>query len=151
MVRTTVMILAVLIMAVHANAAGIGLLLPGQDYKTEARSVLARECAKLILTDNSRTIFITCDLKNGDLITANAKLGGAVFSITYRTPSEMGRPQFVVQVLEALGFEGAGEACMVHRRPAECWTRGEETLEIPVARDPAGRWVAVHEDMAHAS
>lgn len=128
-------------------SAEIGVIVPGQDYVSQARPALERECTKLIVSDNGREVFITCDLKNGDLITANAVLGGPVYWITYRTPAQIERFQFVGNARETLGFEGEAQACVVSRQPAECWTRGDLTLQIPFGRDPSGRWVAVHEDL----
>lgn len=140
------MLIAGLAVAGPAGAVEIDLLRPGQNFEAEARSILDRECTRLILSDNGRDIFITCDLTSGDLITANAKMGGAVYWITYRTGSEMTRPQFVAETQNALGFEGEGTPCGSGQRAADCWSRGSALLQIPMARDPGGRWVAVHED-----
>ena len=128
--------------------AGPGTILPGQDFATSARPALQAACTNLILTDNATSHLITCDLPGGDLITANAALGGVVYWVTYRTPAPMERAAFVDQTLAALGLSGAGAPCLLNRSAAECWERGSETLHIPLARDPAGRWMAVHEDPA---
>ena len=129
-----------------AAALEIGLVRPGQDFAGEARGVLEQVCARLVLTDNALKIFITCDLRSGDLMTANASVGGAVYWITYRSEARMPRSAFVQDVLAALDFEGEGAPCGSGARAAECWTSGSLRLEILNAPDPAGRWVVVEQD-----
>lgn len=137
---------SVLLVTGPALALEIGLIRPGQDLAGEARGVLQHSCTRLIVTDNAREDFITCDLKNGDLLTANAVKGGPIYWITYRTEARASRAGFVEDVRSALGYQGPATPCGSGLRAAECWRNGSLRLEILNAADPAGRWVAVEED-----
>lgn len=141
-------VLTAWVLGVLPAQAGPGTILPGQDFATSARPALQAACTTLILTDTATNHLITCDLPGGDLITANAALGGVVYWVTHRTHAPVDRAAFVDQTLATLGLSGPGTPCQLNRSAAECWERGSETLHIPLARDPAGRWMAVHEDTA---
>ena len=114
---------------------------------SQIQDYLRSECTRLIIGEREGEQFITCDLPEGRLITANLSPKDRITYSVYRETNDRLWPEeFARAVAAELGFEGAGEQCMVHRDASLCWSRGTTRLWVYLDRDSAGRLAAFQSD-----
>ncbi|MDP3523994.1 MAG: hypothetical protein Q8S27_05405, partial [Hoeflea sp.] len=99
---------------------------------SQIKSYLEKECTDLTIGgNNSGEQFITCELPQGRLITANLSAKDRITYSVYReTNDTLSAEQFGAAIAAELGFAGAGEPCMVYSNASLCWSRGTTKLWV---------------------
>jgi hypothetical protein len=111
---------------------------------SEIEDYLNRECADLVIGGAAEK-FITCHLKDGDIVTANLSPKGRITYSVYRENDAAITPeQFAAEVSSELGYEGPGRQCRFYSTPALCWMRGTTELKVERDRDSRG-WLSSYQ------
>lgn len=114
----------------------------------DIEAYLKEECADLVIGGQAEK-YITCQLKDGNLITANLSPRDRITYSVYREKSDLPNARaFAAEVAAELGFEGQGEGCMSHSDPSLCWSKATAELKVYLSPDSEGRLVAIQSDEA---
>ena len=119
---------------------------------SEIEPYLKSECTDLIIGGaKGGEQYITCELSEGRLITANLSPKDRITYSVYREPNTaFSAREFATAIAAELGFAGAGEPCMIHSDASLCWSNGSTKLWVYLHPDSAGRLSSFQsdEDMA---
>jgi len=115
---------------------------------SQIESYLKNECTELIIGgDKGGEQYITCELSEGRLITANLSPKDRITYSVYReTNDSLSAEQFGAAIAAELGFAGAGEPCMVYSDASLCWSKGSTKLWVYLKPDSAGRLSSFQSD-----
>lgn len=111
---------------------------------------LQDECTNLIIGgDKGGEQYITCELPEGRLITANLSPRDRITYSVYReTNDALSAEQFGAEIAAELGFAGAGEPCMIYSNASLCWSKGTTRLWVYLKPDGSGRLSSFQNDEA---
>ncbi|MGY6709105.1 MAG: hypothetical protein ACXIVF_12335 [Rhizobiaceae bacterium] len=141
------MLLAAIVLAVLPAQAQERVKVKIGMSMSQIEDYLRSDCTKLIIGEREGEQFITCDLPGGGLITANLSPKDRITYSVYRETNDAIRPEeFASAVAAELGFEGAGEPCMIYSDMSLCWSRDTTRLWVYLKRDPAGRLASFQSD-----
>lgn len=117
----------------------------------EVEPYLRRECAPLIVGGEGEK-YITCELKSGGLITANVSPKDRVTYSVYREPGDLGSvAAFAAEMARELGYEEAGQDCMIYSNASLCWQEGTAKFWVYKAPDAEGRMSTFQSDETMAA
>ncbi|MDP2733773.1 MAG: hypothetical protein Q8O63_11795 [Hoeflea sp.] len=114
---------------------------------------LTSQCTNLIIGgDKGGEQYITCELPEGRLITANLSPKDRITYSVYREINDaLTAAEFGAAIAAELGFAGAGEPCMIYSDASLCWSKGTTRLWVYLSPDGSGRLSSFQNDEAMAA